>query len=198
MAMVRVRGGLSTALTSHEPMPTSRDCHSGRPIASYLKRLRFFWARTPCRSCLSYLRIQPIRPMKASKPTRPRNTSISIQPRESSLRRSFPCRSSRPSRPIHYRHPTMRVPSNTPRGLPMLCILSRHVRIATVTRLGATFRQVSSVILVSLLVLTITVILFRLRIPSALFSLYRLSARWPTIGYDMVDRIGRITIHPYF
>ena len=91
----------------------------------------------------------------------------------------------------------MRIPSNQPRNLPIPYILAILARIANVIRLGATFHQVSSVILVSLLLLTITVILFRLRIHSRLCSLGRLSARWPTIGYDMVDRIGRIMIHPY-
>ena len=79
----------------------------------------------------------------------------------------------------------------------MLYIPAILVRIATVIRPGATSRQVASVILASLLVLTITVSLFRLRIPSGLCIQGRLSARWPTIGYDMVDRIGRIMIHPY-
>ena len=145
------------------------------------KRLQYFRSMRPCRSCLVYQPIQSTRPMKASKSTRPRNPSISSQSRESGLRRMRPCRSSRPSRPIHSSHPSMRIPPNQLRELPMLYILAILVRIATVIRPGATFRHVASVILSSLLVLTITEILFRLRIPSRLCSLCRLSARWPTI-----------------
>ena len=122
---------------------------------------------------------------------------MSSQFRESGRRRSRPCWSIRPSQPIHSSHRSMRVSSNQPRALPVLHILASLVRISNIIRLGATFRQVASVILVSLLVLTITVSLFRLRIPSRLCSLGRLSARWPTIEYDMVDRIGRTMIHPY-
>ena len=36
LARIRVRGGLSPALTSNDPMPTSQACHPGRSIASYL------------------------------------------------------------------------------------------------------------------------------------------------------------------
>ena len=135
---------------------------------STCKRSQYFRAMRPCRSCLVCRPIHPTRPMKASKSTRPRNPSTPSQPRESRLRRIRPCTPIRPSQPIHSSRPSMRIPSNRPMELPMLYILAIIVRIPTVIRPGATFRQVASVILVSLLVLTIIVSLFRLRIPSIL------------------------------
>ena len=174
-------------------------------------RVQYFRARRPCRPCLAYQPNQPIRQVKASKSTRPRNPSISSQPRASRRRRSRPCSSIRPSQPAHSSHPIMRIPANHPMGLRKLYILASLFRIPTVIRLGETFRHVASVILVALLVLTSTASLFlvallvltstasifRHIIPSILSILGRLSPRWPTTGYDMAGRIGRITIHPH-
>ena len=91
----------------------------------------------------------------------------------------------------------MRIPANHPMGLHKLYILAILFRISTVIRLGAAFRHVASVILVALLVRTSTASLCRQRIPSILSILGRLSAIWPTTGYVMAGRIGRVSIHPY-
>ena len=71
------------------------------------------------------------------------------------------------------------------------------VRILRIIRLRSPFFQVASVSRATILFLTIIVSLFRLRIPAILSRLGSLPARWPAIGYDTIDRIGRTKIRPY-
>ena len=160
-------------------------------------RLQYSRARRPCRPFLAFQPIQPIRPVKASKSTIPRDLVFLV-----SLGRlgvggvALVGLSGQVSLSILVILVCVS-PLITPMGLHKLYILAIIFRISTVTRLGAAFRQVASVILVALLVLASTASLSRQRIPSILSIVGRLSARWPTTGYEMAGRIGRITIHPY-
>ena len=132
------------------------------------QRLQYFRTRNPRRACLAYQPIQPIHPTKDSKYTHHRKPITSSQSRESRRRRSRPLWYSRPSRPVRSSHHSMRIPSPHPDVIRVISILAIIVRIPTAIRRGATCRYAASVILVALLVLTISVSLFRLRIPSIL------------------------------
>ena len=135
--------------------------------------------------------------MKSRKSTIPRKPSTSRESWKSRKRRIHPCRSSRPSRPAHSIYPSIRILFTQPMGHPAISIPSSLVGIVTIFRLGAPFRQVASVILVIQPIINIIVCLFRLPITDMICRLVRLSPWRPTIGYDKVDGIGRIRVHPH-
>ena len=188
-AMVRAdhsaSGRARAALTSNMPIPTSQAYQSGRSRmpGRNCQRIQYFRAIHPCLFCRTNHTSRASQRLNTSQSTRSRKPSISCRPRKS-RRRSHPCRSIGPIQPARSSHPSMRSLPIHLWTLLVLANLASIVRIFILARLGSQFRQVASVSIVRLRILTIIVSLFRLRIPSVLSILGRLFDIWSTIGYD--------------